>query len=84
MLRQDGATVTSSGEATEAIQLADLQRPDVVVTDLKMPVHDGVWLLKDLKVRMPAVPVILVSGYVDPRAQENFLSLGFTAIVTKP
>src|SRR5205814_3550245 len=84
VLRQAGATVTSSGMATEAVQLTDLERPDVVVTDLQMPRHDGIWLLQELKARMPAVPVIVVSGYVGPPDRKRLLGLGFAEVLSKP
>jgi CheY-like chemotaxis protein len=82
-LQQVGATVTSSGSATEAVQLTDLNPPDVVVTDLRMPGHDGIWLLRELKARMPAVPVIVVSGNLDARP-EHFRELGFSGVLRKP
>jgi len=84
ILRQAGAIVTSSGLATEAVALVDLQAPDVVVTDLRMPGHDGRWLLRELKSRIPSVPVIVVSGYVAPADHDELLGLGFAEVLAKP
>ena len=84
VLRQAGATVTSSGLATEAVALIDLQTPNVVVTDLRMPGHDGIWLLRELKSRLPSVPVIAVSGYVEPADRDELLGLGFAEVLAKP
>jgi DNA-binding NtrC family response regulator len=83
-LQEAGATVTASGAATEAVQFADLYPPDVVVTDLRMPEHDGVWLLQELKRRMRAVPVIVVTGGLDALGREDLLSLGFAETLRKP
>jgi CheY-like chemotaxis protein len=84
VLREAGATVTASGEATEAVQLADTYPPDVVVTDLRMPRHDGIWLLQELKRRMPSIPVIVVTGGLDEPDRDHLLSLGFAASLRKP
>jgi CheY-like chemotaxis protein len=84
VLRQEGATVTASGVASEAVDLIDLHPPDVVVTDLHMPKHDGVWLLEQIKSRMPDVPVILVSGYIDDRQLGRLRALGFADVLAKP
>ena len=84
VLRQAGARVMSSGIASEAVGLSDLQTPDVVITDLHMPVHDGIWLLRQFKSRMPAVPVILVSGHLDESGRADLIRLGFADILMKP
>ena len=84
VLRQAGARVMSSGVASEAVELIDLQAPDVVITDLHMPVHDGIWLLQEFKSRMPGTPVILVSGHLDESGRGNLLRLGFADILMKP
>lgn len=84
VLREAGATVTLSGEATEAVQLADLHPPDVVVTDLRMPRHDGVWLLQEVKRRMPGIPVIVVTGALDAPGDDQLLNLGFADSLHKP
>jgi CheY-like chemotaxis protein len=84
VLREAGATVTASGAATEAVQLADLHVPDVVVTDLRMPGHDGVWLLQELKRRMQALPVIVVTGGLEGLGRDDLLNLGFAETLRKP
>jgi CheY-like chemotaxis protein len=84
VLREAGATVTASGAATEAVQLADLHVPDVVVTDLGMPGHDGVWLLQELKRRMQALPVIVVTGGLEGLGRDDLLNLGFAETLRKP
>jgi CheY-like chemotaxis protein len=83
-LREAGATVTVSGAATEAVQFVDLHPPDVVVTDLHMPGHDGVWLLQELKRRMRTLPVIVVTGGLEAVGRDDLLSLGFAETLRKP
>jgi len=84
VLQQAGATVTSSGLASEAVNLIDLEVPDAVVTDVQMPTHDGIWLLREIKARLPGVPVIAVSGHIDVVALVDLQRLGFADVLTKP
>jgi CheY-like chemotaxis protein len=84
VLRQAGASVMSSGVAREAVGLIELQPADVVITDLRMPGHDGIWLLGELKARSPGLPVILISGHVEESRRDKLLELGFANVLTKP
>lgn len=84
VLRQAGATVMSSGVPTEAIGLIEPQPPDVVITDFRMPGHDGIWLLRELKARRPDLPVILISGHVEESRRDDLLELGFANVLMKP
>jgi DNA-binding NtrC family response regulator len=84
VLLEAGAKVTTSGTAAEAVQLADLHPPDIAVTDLRMPAHDGVWFLREVKARMPAIPVIAVSGDPDAPGRDDLLRVGFAEILYKP
>jgi CheY-like chemotaxis protein len=63
VLQHMGALVVASRSADEAV--AHLGKVDVVVTDIGMPGHDGLWLLHEVRRRARHVPVIAVSGYSD-------------------
>ena len=84
VLQDAGAAVVSSGLAAEAVELIDLQAPDAVVTDLQMPEHDGIWLLKELTARLPGVPVIAVSGHLHDAGLVDLQRLGFFDVLAKP
>lgn len=84
VLQLAGAIVMSTGVASEAVGLIELQPPDVVLTDLRMPGHDGIWLLRELKARSPGLPVILISGHVEESRRDKLLELGFANVLTKP
>ena len=84
VLRQAGAVVESSGLAEEAVKFFDAGTPDVVVTDLRMPVHDGAWLLHEVHRRAPAVPVIAISGHVKDFDVRRLRAEGFADVLAKP
>jgi two-component system response regulator YesN len=57
-----------AGEAddgTEGLRLVEKLRPDIVVTDMRMPGLDGVALLEKLNSLYPEVQIIVMSGYDD-------------------
>ncbi|MFK7827313.1 MAG: response regulator [Oligoflexales bacterium] len=56
-------------------------KPDLVITDYKMPDADGYELVKLIKKESPHCPVILVTGYSG--VDDDILSL-FTKVFTKP
>jgi CheY-like chemotaxis protein len=84
VLQDAGATVVSSGLAREAVQLIDLQAPDAIITDLQMPERDGIWLLEQVRARLPNVPVIAVSGHRELAGRVNPQRLGFAEVLPKP
>lgn len=69
----------TSGE--EALELVHQEMPDLVITDINMPGMGGMGLFKSLKTKYPDLPVVGLSGYVDP---ERVPSLGFDGFLHKP
>jgi len=85
MLRQTGAVTTAVASADDAIRQLEHVRPDVVLTDLWMPDHDGVWLLKWIRERDAScetyTPVIAVTARADIYDTGD---LRFDSCLTKP
>lgn len=52
-------------DGEQAFQLIGKYLPDVVFSDIKMPVRDGLELLRDIRTHFPSVKVVMVSGYND-------------------
>lgn len=57
---------------------------DLLITDLKMPVMDGVELLKYAAANHPGLPVIVMSGHCDQEAISGIHGLGPRHYVEKP
>lgn len=57
---------------------------DVIVTDIKMPVLDGVELLKRLREKEYDTPVIIMTGYEDIQSSIDVLRLGAFDFLLKP
>jgi twitching motility two-component system response regulator PilH len=85
ILRRGGHTVTETTDGAAALRAIHERHPDLVVTDIDMPVMSGVELCRALRGRADTrnLPVVLVSGSLvpgDPRP----VTADATAVVLKP
>jgi DNA-binding NarL/FixJ family response regulator len=67
----------------EAIEKAQLLRPALIVTDLSMPLMNGLEEARILKKLMPVVPIIIHSIHVDRFVEREALAAGASAVVSK-
>ena len=69
----------------EALELFDTQRPDLVISDIRMPFMDGVELATCLKERSPNTPVILcTASFPETSHLLKDIDLVVAAFVRKP
>jgi CheY-like chemotaxis protein len=73
-------TAAHGGEALAVIAVHPV---DLVISDMRMPVVDGITLLKNIRASRRNLPVILISGYSDTEARIA-LGLGADALLLKP
>lgn len=66
LLEEQGYRVQIANNGEEGLKLVQTDAFDVVVTDFKMPRMDGAELIKRIRQINPKIPVILLSGFVDP------------------
>jgi len=72
-----------AGNGQEAVEKARLLRPALIVTDLAMPLMDGLEETRILKELMPSVPVIIYTAHSDPFVDKEALSAGASAVISK-
>lgn len=72
------------GNGNDALAAAEARRPDVVVTDCRMPGMDGLQLLRELRSRYPDLPVILVTAFADVPSAVAAMREGAFDYVAKP
>ena len=74
------------GVATAAEALAALseERIDIVVTDLRLPGEDGLFLLREIKARERSVEVVLMTGYGTIKSAVEAMKVGASDYLTKP
>jgi CheY-like chemotaxis protein len=79
-----GAAVLAARSADVALVLARTVRIDLLVSDLAMPDHDGLWLARHVRRVQPRTPAIAVTAYLERFGREAVRQAGFTEVLTKP
>ncbi|HKF01899.1 MAG TPA: response regulator [Candidatus Sulfotelmatobacter sp.] len=67
----------------QAIEKAADLKPALIVTDLSMPVMNGLVATRILRKLMPKVPIILYSSHIDPQVEKEALAAGASAVIPK-
>ncbi len=83
-LRAQGHEVFEAGNCSEALQLFVSARPDVVLTDLRLPDGDAVALLPRLRAVDPNIPVFIITGFATIDVAVRAVKLGAEDFLTKP
>jgi signal transduction histidine kinase len=86
MFSREGANVTQAASASEALDAASLNPPDIVISDIGMPEVDGYEFLQQLKQipGMDGVPAIAISGYASDEDRRKALDVGYLTLMPKP
>ena len=88
MLEAHGATVRTAASVAEARTALATRLPDVLVTDLAMPVEDGFGLLEYCRhhpdERFQALPILALTAYGGQQAHDRVIAAGFDAYLAKP
>ncbi len=77
------ATVTANNGA-EAMSAIMLKRPDLVISDLRMPTMDGMALLDTIQQSHPSLPVIMLTAHGSIPDAVNATQRGVFSFLTKP
>ena len=83
-LRSDGYETVTAGNGQQALEVFKAESPDIVVTDIKMPVMDGLELLKKIKEIDGDKEVIIVTGHGDIDSTITALQYGASDFINKP
>ncbi len=83
ILMRAGYDVVQAADGKEALDLLD-DTVDVVITDLKMPKIDGMAVLREVGVRRPSVPVIMITAFGSVGNAVEAVKAGAFDYVEKP
>jgi PAS domain S-box len=68
----------------EAVKLYNNHQPDLILTDIKMPVMDGYELVQKIRMHSNEIPVIAVTAYASEEDRSKISEGGFSDFVAKP
>lgn len=83
-LEDAGYIVYTAADGQAGLQLARETAPEIIVTDIRMPVMDGLALLEAVKAEMPETEVIVITAFADIERAIRALQLDASDFVTKP
>ncbi|MBU1101780.1 MAG: PAS domain S-box protein [Bacteroidetes bacterium] len=87
LLKGGGYQTISARNGAEALELARKEKPDLIITDILMPVMDGYSLCRECKkdTELKKVPIIFYTAtYTDPKDEEFAHNLGADRFILKP
>jgi CheY-like chemotaxis protein len=85
-LKQDGHDVVANCDGAAALDalMRDDGRYDLLLTDIKMPIMDGIALALAASRDFPDMPILLMTGYADQRERASGLELLIRDVIAKP
>lgn len=76
--------VATAMNGEDALELVKIYRPDVLFTDVKMPLMDGIELIRHVKKLFPEIHIVILSGFDDFTFAQQALKLGVSDYLLKP
>jgi DNA-binding NtrC family response regulator len=83
-LGEEGFVVHSAADAETGLQLLVREKPDLVVTDLRLPGMSGLEFLQAVKRVNAALPVVVMTAYGTVESAVEAMKVGASDYVTKP
>ena len=85
-LKQDGHEVAAAADGAEALDLlsADKAEFDLLLTDIRMPIMDGIALALAAARDRPDLMILLMTGYADQRERAHGLDALIHDVIAKP
>ncbi len=77
-------TVIATDGGEEALQLLERQAVSLVISDVRMLPMDGIALLKEIRQRLPALPVVLMTAFADVDRAVEAMRAGACDFLLKP
>ena len=84
LLRAACLSVEVFASAAELLAYEGPHRPACLILDIHLPDMDGITLLRRILAAEPGLPVVMVTGDVDPELRARALQAGAAAFLPKP
>jgi two-component system cell cycle response regulator DivK len=85
-LESRGYLITEAENGEKAVEIAQRERPDIILMDLSLPILDGMAATKKIRATdgLGSIPVIAVTAHQETDFRNGAKAAGFAAYVTKP
>lgn len=76
--------VGTASNGIEALEMIEREKPDLVLTDIRMPGYDGIEVLKRIRENNPNIEFIIISGYSHFEYAQSAIEYGVSNYILKP
>ncbi|MCQ1569479.1 response regulator [Neorhizobium galegae] len=83
-LRLDGHETHEAGDGAEGLEKLSEGPFDLLLSDIRMPVMDGIELVHQASARFPGLKILLMTGYAEQRERADDLAAKVIDVVQKP
>ena len=83
-LRLDGHETHEAGDGAEGLEKLAEDKFDLLLSDIRMPVMDGIELAHQAAERHPDMKILLMTGYAEQRERADDLASKIVDVVQKP
>lgn len=83
-LRKKGFDVSTESNITRAKKHIEAQPADLILSDLRLPDHDGISLLEWMMTKGMNIPLIIMTGYADIQSAVHAIKMGAKDYIAKP
>src|SRR5215510_13361646 len=83
-LRLDGHETDEAADGAEGLEKLKEGAYDLLLSDIRMPVMDGIELAHQAKSAFPALKILLMTGYAEQRERADDLAEKIVDVVSKP
>lgn len=83
-LRMDGHETVEAADGAEGLEALAEGRFDLLLSDIRMPVMDGIELTHKAAAAHPGLRILLMTGYAEQRERADDLATKIIDVVSKP
>lgn len=85
-LEQLGYLIIEAENGAKAVEIAESERPDIILMDLSLPIMDGLAATEKIRAspELKGIPIIAVTAHQETDFRAGAKAAGFDAYVTKP
>lgn len=76
--------VGAAANGVQGLKLAKEYQPDIIITDIKMPIMDGMEFTREVRQFLPDCRIIIITGYDDFEYAKEAIQLGVYEYLLKP
>ncbi len=82
-LTKESHHIITASRGDQALAMIPLEKPDLILMDVKMPGEEGLSLLKKIRAKNPQTAVVIFSAFITPELETEAFGLGAVEVICK-